>query len=257
MLLSIIAAEISTLNYKHDLHIAAFGKFNFMIQNKNIDANSLAKVAVAVYFHSTSDSINTVAQINLNDSSWELQLCTSWDELSTTIKSKPDMICFHISMVTSAGLSISEFSNMIETFMRLSNTNRNIPLCIAIEKSTTTKIIKELQKTPVVGIVPCSTDFGVEEARKAIDAIINRIPYWPKYILDQLPGVPKTIKKNSITLTPRQSEIADLITSRGLSNKRIANTLNITESTVKIHVSAILKAYGVRTRTQLVVVGNK
>jgi DNA-binding NarL/FixJ family response regulator len=61
------------------------------------------------------------------------------------------------------------------------------------------------------------------------------------------------VHKNTITVTPRQSQIVDLILERGLSNKKIAQALNITESTVKIHVSAILKAYGVRTRTQLVV----
>jgi DNA-binding NarL/FixJ family response regulator len=54
------------------------------------------------------------------------------------------------------------------------------------------------------------------------------------------------------SLTPRQSQVLRLICHRGLSNKAIGNILKISESTVKIHTSAILKRYGVKNRTQLV-----
>ena len=47
-----------------------------------------------------------------------------------------------------------------------------------------------------------------------------------------------------------------LVAKRGLSNKKIAQVLNISESTVKVHISAILKAYGVRNRTQLALAGS-
>jgi len=57
----------------------------------------------------------------------------------------------------------------------------------------------------------------------------------------------------TIRLTPRQNQILDLVSNRGASNKAIARTLNISESTVKLHMSAILKKYGCRTRTQLAV----
>ena len=52
-------------------------------------------------------------------------------------------------------------------------------------------------------------------------------------------------------LTDRQREVFELIANRGISNKQIAKTLAISESTVKIHVSAILRNYCVRNRTQL------
>jgi DNA-binding NarL/FixJ family response regulator len=60
----------------------------------------------------------------------------------------------------------------------------------------------------------------------------------------------------SLTLTPRQSQVLKLVCHRGLSNKAIGNILKISESTVKIHISAILKRYGVRNRTQLVLAYN-
>lgn len=63
----------------------------------------------------------------------------------------------------------------------------------------------------------------------------------------------KTKKESSIHLTPRQTQILDLVSTRGASNKVIARMLSISESTVKLHVSAILKKYGCRNRTQLAV----
>lgn len=56
----------------------------------------------------------------------------------------------------------------------------------------------------------------------------------------------------ALSLTPRQNQVLRLICHRGLSNKAIGNILKISESTVKIHTSAILRRYGVKNRTQLV-----
>ena len=76
--------------------------------------------------------------------------------------------------------------------------------------------------------------------------------HWPKEIMESIFGLaPKKRSLPGIVLTTRQSQVLSLVCNRGLSNKKIAQSLNITESTVKIHMSAILKAYGVRNRTQL------
>ena len=40
---------------------------------------------------------------------------------------------------------------------------------------------------------------------------------------------------------------------RGLSNREIGDTLELSEGTVKIHVTAIFKALGVSSRTQALV----
>jgi two-component system nitrate/nitrite response regulator NarL len=54
------------------------------------------------------------------------------------------------------------------------------------------------------------------------------------------------------TLTPREGEVLQLL-SQGLSNKRIAQALGISEHTVKFHVNAILGKLGVQGRTEAVV----
>lgn len=57
-------------------------------------------------------------------------------------------------------------------------------------------------------------------------------------------------------LTPREREVLGLIV-KGLSNKRIAEALGISEGTVKWHVNIILERLGVEDRTQAAVAALK
>ncbi|MBK9130753.1 MAG: response regulator transcription factor [Gammaproteobacteria bacterium] len=57
-------------------------------------------------------------------------------------------------------------------------------------------------------------------------------------------------------LTHRQQEVLRLL-AKGETNKDISRHLNVSENTVKVHVTAILKALGVSNRTQAVIVSQK
>ena len=50
-------------------------------------------------------------------------------------------------------------------------------------------------------------------------------------------------------LTPRESDVLRAVT-RGLSNKEIARELDLAEVTIKLHLSAIFRKMGVRSRTE-------
>ncbi len=56
---------------------------------------------------------------------------------------------------------------------------------------------------------------------------------------------------NSVHITPRQKDVLNLV-AKGLSNKDIANELGLSESTVKLHVTSIMKSLGVSNRYQAV-----
>ena len=57
-------------------------------------------------------------------------------------------------------------------------------------------------------------------------------------------------------LTPRQREVLALL-GQGKSNKEIARVLQLAEGTVKLHVTAILKALNVNNRTRAVVAASQ
>ena len=59
--------------------------------------------------------------------------------------------------------------------------------------------------------------------------------------------------KPKLHLSARQHQIFNILVTRGPTNKQIAQMLNITESTVKIHIGIILKRFGLQTRSQLII----
>ena len=63
-------------------------------------------------------------------------------------------------------------------------------------------------------------------------------------------AMPPTDKK----LTTRQKQIWSLI-SLGLSNGEIAEQLNLTEGTIKVHITALFRKLNVKNRTQAMLIG--
>jgi len=55
------------------------------------------------------------------------------------------------------------------------------------------------------------------------------------------------------SLTPQQFRVMSMLT-QGLLNKQIAYDLEVSEATIKAHVTAILRKLGVNSRTQAVIV---
>ena len=62
--------------------------------------------------------------------------------------------------------------------------------------------------------------------------------------------------KRLATLTPQQVRVLMML-SDGLMNKQIAYELNVSEATIKAHVTAILRKLGVHSRTQAVIAAQR
>lgn len=71
---------------------------------------------------------------------------------------------------------------------------------------------------------------------------------------DTTPVAPSkfSVKPEEVGLTDRQAQVLALMV-RGLSNRDIADQLDLSEGTVKIHATAVFKALGVNSRTQALV----
>ena len=78
------------------------------------------------------------------------------------------------------------------------------------------------------------------------------------FVLDEtfshaiVPSHPEAPPRLPEELTPRETEVIQLL-AQGLSNRRIAERLGISEHTAKFHVNAILGKLGAETRTEAVV----
>ena len=209
------------------------------------------KDAVEYKKHVFTDPV-TIEMVNV--AAWDPRICGNWDDLGALLEQDSHQLIFHVGVMNDE-ITVPEFVSMLETLIKVS-CNKPVPIGIAIEKSTPLKIVKEFQKCGIHGIIPSASTFGFVETTKGINALFNRIPYWPKHILDQLPVWSKKKRKtaeNHVQLTPRQQQVLTLIRERGASNKVIARILGISESTVKLHVTEVFKKYGVRSRTQLAV----
>ena len=57
---------------------------------------------------------------------------------------------------------------------------------------------------------------------------------------------------NGLFLSERQVAVLNQL-AQGLSNKQIAHVLGVAEPTIKMHISALLRALGVQNRLQILI----
>ena len=130
----------------------------------------------------------------------------------------------------------------------------------ASENSTHIKKCLELGVTAfVTKSAPKDTLF------EAISKAMVGEQFVPKYLIESVPEVARVIDEVdsgadveiiSELITDRQMDILRCI-SRGHSNKKIARELDLSENTVKVHVSAMLRSLGLTNRTQAGILGQK
>ena len=74
-------------------------------------------------------------------------------------------------------------------------------------------------------------------------------------VLEQLPDkslMPVTVNSLAVPLTHRELEVLSYV-ARGNGNKRIASILNVSEQTIKNHITSVLRKLGANDRTHAVV----
>lgn len=137
---------------------------------------------------------------------------------------------------------------------------RNTKIVAVVGKNTPLEAIRDILEFDAISYITPNGEFSYEEIKEGVENFIQngeRIPRSIKKILKDKSSKTKKQPESIIRLTPRQKQIFELVSRRGVSNKVIAKTLNISESTVKLHMGAILRKYNVRNRTQLAVFSNQ
>ncbi len=129
-----------------------------------------------------------------------------------------------------------------------------IPIVI-VSASEDAEIIRNAIEFGASGFIPKSADLS--KIREAINSVFEGQSWWPKFDETTIQMSKSEKSNNEIsrlfsTLTPTQSKVFMAI-SEGLLNKQIAFKMDISESTIKTHITAIFKKLNISSRTQAVI----
>ncbi len=152
-----------------------------------------------------------------------------------------DLVLMDLNLPDSQGLS------GLQAFIRRFPVLPVVVLSASTQRSDITRSLE----AGAMGFIP--KDSSSSAVVNAIRLVLTGNIYVPPVLLDQeVPVTASNGTQGSSGLTGRQQEVIQLI-AEGKSNKEIARQLNLAETTVKMHVTHIMRTLDVSNRTQAVV----
>lgn len=120
---------------------------------------------------------------------------------------------------------------------------------MAIGPSAHREVVLDTLATGVDGYIPKSME--VSEMVKAFRTVLSGHVFVPEVLSASTVELDAHVKSRVFgvqhILTSRQIDVLQLL-AEGQSNKQIARTLNLAESTIKVHLNAAFHALGVHNR---------
>ena len=171
-----------------------------------------------------------------------------FESLAATLEAHPDMDLVLLDL-TMPG--VRGFSGLL--YLRAERPG--LPV-IVVSGNEDRAVMRHCLEFGAAAYVPKSLD--VESMRTAIRTVLDG-GQWAPPDLDVAVTPNKeasALVRRLSSLTPQQVRVLMML-SQGLLNKQIAYELNVSEATVKAHVSAILQKLGVESRTQAVILAAK
>ncbi|MCB5175604.1 MULTISPECIES: response regulator [Microvirga] len=170
------------------------------------------------------------------------------DELNAALTQERDLDLILLDL-TMPG--VQGFSALLS--LRAQHPEYPVVIVSATEEPT---VIRRAMEFGASGFIPKSID--VDSIGGAISAVLAGDTWTPPDVDLSAAEDKETadLVRRLATLTPQQVRVLTML-SEGLLNKQIAYELNVSEATVKAHVSAILDKLGVDSRTQAVIAASK
>ncbi|ASD68014.1 response regulator transcription factor [Pseudoalteromonas piscicida] len=140
--------------------------------------------------------------------------------------------------------------------IRIREDHPSLPV-VVVSGSEDLSIISKVMGYGAMGFIPKAA--SVEQITEAIDQVLEGDTWLPEGMKDkvaELEGEDKELAQQVASLTPQQYKVLQYL-HEGLLNKQIAYELNISEATVKAHITAIFRKLGVYNRTQAVLIASK
>ncbi|AWW73766.1 DNA-binding response regulator [Erythrobacter sp. KY5] len=141
-----------------------------------------------------------------------------------------------------------EDSNGLSVLMDLRQEFPALPIAI-VSASEEPRVYAAAQQLGAAAFIPKSS--GLDEMRDALNAVREGDAWFPESNVEEDDDLARMA-----SLTPAQRRILEAM-RKGLLNKQIAYELDVSEATVKAHITAIFRKLGVNNRTQAVLVAGK
>ncbi len=144
------------------------------------------------------------------------------------------------------------FSGLV--FLR--GVNPGIPV-VVVSGSEDNHVIRRGMDYGASGFIPKSS--SLDTIAQAITQVIQGEVWIPPEVADNLDEMSEDearFAESLASLTPQQFRVLNMLTE-GLLNKQIAYELEVSEATIKAHVTAILRKLGVHSRTQAVIAAKR
>ena len=174
---------------------------------------------------------------------------------ATSIEGALDVLAAHpdidLALLDLTLPGTSGFSGLIQV-----RTERPKLPVIVVSGHEDPRIVREALSLGIAGYVPKST--SKQELAHSIGEVLNGAVYVPEHLLmqssptDGMPDDHHELLNRLRDLTPQQLRVLDMLRA-GLQNKQIAYELRVAETTVKAHVSEILRKLNVYSRTKAVI----
>ncbi|PSW32046.1 DNA-binding response regulator [Photobacterium phosphoreum] len=119
---------------------------------------------------------------------------------------------------------------------------------VVISASEEECVVQQVYNHGAFGFIPKSSD--MQTLLSALKQILNGEPYFPTTITPN--DHHQQLATKIAALTPQQYKVLTMLTE-GLLNKQIAYELNVSEATIKAHMTAIFRKLEVKNRTQAVI----
>ncbi|WP_116474053.1 response regulator transcription factor [Zobellella maritima] len=131
---------------------------------------------------------------------------------------------------------------------QLRNQYPGLPV-VVVSASEEPAVVQQAMRFGAMGFIPKSAPMPTLVG--ALNSILAGDPWWPEGInLEEDAG--DDLVERLASLTPQQYKVLTML-SEGKLNKQIAYELEVSEATVKAHVTAIFRKLGVQNRTQAVI----
>lgn len=195
---------------------------------------------------------HVLTQLDRNVEVLDAETC---NEAGERIAAHPDLdlVLLDLSLPGSSGLSALE---------SLRQQYPSVPVVVLSARDEPGVVLRALD-AGAMGFIPKTS--SNELMLSALRLVFSGGVYVPPQALSGDPpasspapgaAAPSGVTPSEIGLTERQTEVLALML-QGKPNKVICRELNLAEGTVKIHVTAILKALGATNRTQAVIAASR